>query len=219
MSLSTLWHRVISGRSAFTSLIIADHSNSRDAHTRVCQQSSWLLQQFAVWHRRRTATTAAAIVQNSAAAARVVTGTRKYDHITPVLRYLQYNTKHLIKLVYSAIIRNVSCSSADNLQAGDERVHVHTRSRTIIAYLHADDCVQASSVAGTRQLRSANTRTLVLQRTKTVIGTREFAVSAAAVYGTAYHWNFECCLAQYKLSIRAHMRILYFALYKCTRYY
>ena len=50
-------------------------------------------------------------------AARVVTGTRKYDHITPVLRALHCMT---------------SCSSADNFQAGDEGVQVHTRSRTVI---------------------------------------------------------------------------------------
>jgi len=48
----------------------------------------------------------------------------------------------------------------------------------------ADDCVLASSVAGWRHLRSANTMTLVLRWTKTAIGTREFAVSAAVVWNS-----------------------------------
>ena len=43
----------------------------------------------------------------------------------------------------------------------------------------ADDCVFASTVRSRRHLRSADTMKLVVQRTKTVIGTRAFAVAAA----------------------------------------
>jgi len=46
----------------------------------------------------------------------------------------------------------------------------------------ADDCVLASTVRSRRHLRSADTMKLVVQRTKTVIGTRAFAVVAATVW-------------------------------------
>lgn len=46
----------------------------------------------------------------------------------------------------------------------------------------ADDCVLASTVCSRRHLRSADTMKLVVQRTKTVIGTRAFAVAAATVW-------------------------------------
>ena len=42
----------------------------------------------------------------------------------------------------------------------------------------ADDCVLASTVRSRRHLWSADTMKLVVQRTKTVIGTRAFAVAA-----------------------------------------
>jgi len=45
----------------------------------------------------------------------------------------------------------------------------------------ADDCVLASTVCNRLHLRSADTMKLVVQRTKTVIGTRAFAVAAATV--------------------------------------
>ena len=46
----------------------------------------------------------------------------------------------------------------------------------------ADDCVLASTVRSRRHLRSADTMKPVVQRTKTVIGTRAFAVAAATVW-------------------------------------
>ena len=46
----------------------------------------------------------------------------------------------------------------------------------------ADDCVLASTVRSRRHLRSADTMKLVVQRTKTIIGTRAFAVAAATVW-------------------------------------
>jgi len=59
----------------------------------------------------------------------------------------------------------------------------------------ADHCVLTLPVACRRHLRSANTRTLLLRRTKTAIGTEEFAVSLM-LYGTSNPWNFECCPVQ-----------------------
>ena len=46
----------------------------------------------------------------------------------------------------------------------------------------ADDCVLASTVRSRWHLRSADTMKLVVQRSKTVIGTRAFAVAAATVW-------------------------------------
>jgi len=46
----------------------------------------------------------------------------------------------------------------------------------------ADNCVLASTVRSRRHLRSADTIKLVLQRSKTVIDTRAFAVTAATVW-------------------------------------
>ena len=46
----------------------------------------------------------------------------------------------------------------------------------------ADDCVLASTVRSRQHLRSADTMKLVVQRTKTVIGTRAFADAAATVW-------------------------------------
>ena len=80
-------------------------------------------------------------------------------------------------------------------------------------------------------LRSANTRALVLRRTKTAIGIREFAVSAAVVWNSlALELRTLSCSVQtfaqrlkkhlfISCYIWAHLRILYFAPYKCTHYY
>ena len=46
----------------------------------------------------------------------------------------------------------------------------------------ADDCVLALTVRSRRHLRSTDTMKLLMQRPKTVIGTRAFAVAAATVW-------------------------------------
>lgn len=100
-------------------------------------------------------------VQNSAA--RVVTGTRKYDHITPVLCDLHWlPVRHRIDFKVAMTVFKCIHGLAPQ-------------------YL-ADDCVLASTVRSRRHLRSADTMKLVVQRTKTVIGTRAFAVAAATVW-------------------------------------
>jgi len=48
----------------------------------------------------------------------------------------------------------------------------------------ADDCVLASAATGRRHLRSADTVKLLVQRTRTVIGAGDFAVSAAAIWNS-----------------------------------
>ena len=55
-----------------------------------------------------------------------------------------------------------------------------TRSRLVIA----DDCVLASAAAGRRHLRSADTIKLLVRRARTVVGARDFACLAAAIWNS-----------------------------------
>ena len=103
------------------------------------------------------------VIQN--AAARVVTGVRKFDHITPVLRELhwlpvrQRNRFKLAMIVYMCL-------------------------RGLAPPYLADDCVLVSSVASRQHFRSADTRKLVFRRTRTDIGARDFAVSCAVIWNS-----------------------------------
>jgi len=102
-------------------------------------------------------------VQN--AAARLVTGARRRDHITPVLRQLHWlpvrqrvNFK-LAVLVFKALHGLVSCCLVD-------------------------DC-QLVTDAGRRQLRSSDAATCVLfQRTSTRFGDRAFGVCGPSVWNS-----------------------------------
>lgn len=101
-------------------------------------------------------------VQN--AAARLVTGTRRRDHITPVLRQLHWlpvrqrvNFK-LAVLVFKALHGLAPC------------------------YL-ANDC-QLVTDAGRRHLRSSEAATCVLQRTNTRFGDRAFGASGPSVWNS-----------------------------------
>jgi len=102
------------------------------------------------------------IVHN--AAARVVTGVRKFDHISPVLHELHWlPVRHRITHKLATIV--YKC--------------LH---RLAPSYLD-DDCMPVTTVAGRRHLRSADSRCLVVSRTKTVLSTCNFAV--AGPHGTA----------------------------------
>jgi len=50
-----------------------------------------------------------------------------------------------------------------------------------LAYL-ADDCLPVSSVASRRHLRSTDARKLAARRIRTVLDTRDFAVSSTVVW-------------------------------------
>jgi len=94
--------------------------------------------------------------------ARVVTGTRKFDRITPVLcdlHWLPIRQRILFKL--AVIVFKCLHGLAPS-------------------YLE-EHCVLASAAASWRHLRSADTMKLLVRRTRTVIGARGFAVSAAAI--------------------------------------
>ena len=103
------------------------------------------------------------VIQN--VAARVVTGARKFDHITPVLRELHW----------LPVRQHIGFKLA---------MTVYKCLHGLVAPYLADDCVLVSSVASRRHLRSADTRKLVVWRTQTVIGDRDFAVSCAAVWNS-----------------------------------
>ena len=98
------------------------------------------------------------------AAARLVTGTRRRDHITPVLRQLHWLPVRqqvefkLALLVYKAL-------------------HDATA-----AYL-ADDCQLVSHV-GRRRLRSADIDTRCVRRTNTRLGDRSFAAAGPRLWNS-----------------------------------
>jgi len=98
-------------------------------------------------------------VQN--AAARVVTGTRKFDHITPVLRQL-YWLPVCQRITFKLAMITFKCLYG-----------------LAPSYL-ADVCTPVSSVVGRWQLRSVNSGALVVPRTRTTIGRRDFAVAGLA---------------------------------------
>ena len=98
------------------------------------------------------------------AAARVVTGDRKFDHITR--------------------------SFVNSTAAVHQRIRFKF-AMTVYKCLHglappylADDCVLVSSVASRRHLRSTDTRKLVVRRTRTVLGARDLAVCCAVVWNS-----------------------------------
>ena len=87
-------------------------------------------------------------VQN--AAARVVTGARKFDHVTPVLRDLHWlPVRQRIK--YKLAMTVYKC--------------LHGLAPTYLV----DDCHTISAIAGKRHLRSADTGTLFVPRTTTTL--------------------------------------------------
>ena len=102
-------------------------------------------------------------VQN--AAARLVTGTRRCDHISPVLRqllqWLPVRQRVVFKIA-TLVYRSLSGNAPDYL---------------------ADDC-QLVADARVRQLRSADTRTFVVSRTRSSFGDRTFATAGSQVWNS-----------------------------------
>jgi len=99
-------------------------------------------------------------VQN--AAARVITGTRKFDHITPVLRDLHW----------LPVRQRISFKLARM---------VYTCLHGLAPSYLADVCTLVSPVVGRWQLQSANSGTLVVPGTRT-IGRHNFVVSGPATW-------------------------------------
>ena len=102
-------------------------------------------------------------IQN--AAARLVTGTKRFDHITPVLRGLHWlPVRHRITYKVAVLVHRCLHGLAP-------------------PYL-ARDCVPVSSRSGRQHLRSAASHELNIPRTRTVLGTRAFAVCAPTVWNS-----------------------------------
>ena len=101
-------------------------------------------------------------VQN--AAARFITGARKYDHISPVLRDL-----HWLPLQQRIIFKIATL--------------MHRCLTGLTPSYLATDCIAISSMPGRRQLRSATSGQLYIPRTKTMtFGPRSFKVSGPTIW-------------------------------------
>ena len=101
-------------------------------------------------------------VQN--AAARFITGARKYDHISPVLRDL-----HWLPLRQRIIFKIATL--------------MHQCLNGLAPSYLATDCIAILSMPGRRQLRSAASGQLYIPRTKTMtFGPRSFKVSGPTIW-------------------------------------
>ena len=124
-------------------------------------------------------------VQN--AAARLTTGTRRRDHITPVLRQLHWlPVRQRVEFKLAVFMFKAINGLAP-------------------AYL-SDEC-QLVTATGRRQLRSSNVHTFVLQRTTTRFGDRAFAAAGPRL------WNSlpsnlrqpDISLGQFRRALKTHL--------------
>ena len=128
------------------------------------------------------------LVQN--AAARLVSGTRKFDHITPVLKEMHWLPVRQ-RITYKVAMLVFKCLTS-----------------RAPGYL-TTDCVPVASTTGRKHLRSAKSLTLVVPRSRTEIGSRRFAVAGPTV------WNSlpqqlrvtDCSLATFRRSLKTHLFI------------
>ena len=102
-------------------------------------------------------------IQN--AAARLITGTKKFDHITPVLRDLHWLPVHH-RITYKIAMIAHRC--------------IHGLAPPYLA----QDCVPVSAQSGRQHLRSATGHQLQKPRTRTALGSRAFAVCAPTVWNS-----------------------------------
>ena len=119
------------------------------------------------------------------AAARLVTGTRKFDHISPVLRELHWlPVRQRVKFRTAVLVYKCLHDLAP-------------------AYL-ADYCQPTTVTAGRTRLRSANTQQLAIPRTNTGYGDRSFAVSGPSVWNslpTALRMS-DCSLTTFRTQLK-----------------
>jgi len=99
------------------------------------------------------------------AAAWVLTGARKFNHITPVIHEL-----HWLQ-VYQRIRYKLAMTVYECLH-GLAQIYL------------ADDCLAISAIAGKRHLRSAGTGILSVPRTRTTLGMRSFAVAGPVIWNS-----------------------------------
>lgn len=102
-------------------------------------------------------------VQN--AAARLITNTRKFDHITPVLRDLHWLPVRQ-RIVFKTAMLVYKC--------------LHGLAPSYLT----EFCRPVSTLPGRRQLRSGTTGVLHVPRTRTSIGSRSFAVAGPVTWNS-----------------------------------
>jgi len=99
------------------------------------------------------------------AAARLVSGARRHDHITPVLVSLHWLPVRQ-RIIYKTAVLVWKC--------------LHDAAPRYLA----DLCVPAHSVCGRQQLRSTASGTLLVPRARTAIGQRSFAVNGPRTWNS-----------------------------------
>ena len=128
-------------------------------------------------------------VQN--AAARLVSGARRHDHITPVL--VSLHSVHWLpvrqRIIYKMAVLAWKC--------------LHDAA---LRYL-ADLCVPAHSVCGRQQLRFTASGTLLVPRARTAIGQRSFAVNGPRTWNSlpADLRTPDTTLCSFKRHLKAHL--------------
>ena len=125
-------------------------------------------------------------VQN--AAARLITNTRKFDHITPVLRDLHWlPVRQRIEFKTAMLVYKCLHGLAPS-------------------YL-SEFCRPVSSLPGRRQLRSGSTGILHVPRTKTSIGSRSFAVAGPVTWNSlpAELRTFELSVASFAKRLKTYL--------------
>jgi len=102
-------------------------------------------------------------VQN--AAARLVTGTRRSDHISPVLRQLHWlPVRQGVDFKVATLVHQSLCGISP-------------------PYLHADDCRLVAN-ARERRLRSTASRACVVKRTYSTFGDRAFGAASPELWNS-----------------------------------
>ena len=138
-------------------------------------------------------------VQNTAA--RLITRTRKYDHVTPVLRDLHWlPIRQRIDFKIATLMFKCLHGQAP-------------------PYL-ADDIIPLASIPGRRSLRSTSTRMLFVPAVRTAYGSRSFSVYGPTV------WNrlpvelrmADCSAAVFRQKLKTHFLTAEYATFSLLRY-
>ena len=125
--------------------------------TGICPLQAGLLQFSSDWCSRRSRLQS---VQN--AAARLVSGARRHDHITPVLTKLHWLPVRK-RVMFKTVVLVWKCLNG-----------------IALGYL-SELCVPVASASGCQHLRSASTGLLQVPRARTTIGRRSFAVAGPSL--------------------------------------
>ena len=140
----------------------------------------------------------------------LVTGTRRCDHITPVLRQLHW----------LPVRQRIEFKMA---------VLVYKALNDLSPQYLADDC-QLTTSTGRRRLRSSNVATCDVPRTRTSLGDRSFTAAGPRLWNNLplHLRDFELSLLEFRRLLKTHLfswrsrrLVTYFrysALYKCTYY-